>query len=182
MVCKPFSAVATEQLIGLFTAVFSAAEGAEEGQRIGTLVQNMITTTAADDLLGFVAESRSDTGTELVGAILFSRLWFPDGRTGFILSPVAVATPVQRTGVGQRLIRHGLDRLKALGVDRVFTYGDPDYYAQFGFQVIDEAIAQAPQPLRYPHGWLAQSLQSREIIPMQGVIRCVDALNDPGYW
>lgn len=82
----------------------------------------------------------------------------PSGQRAFILSPVAVSTDVQGKGVGQALIRYGLDHLKSLGVELVFTYGDPGYYSKVGFEQITEAIVKAPWPLSQPIGWLALAL------------------------
>lgn len=175
---RAFQAADAASVIDLFTAVFSDSEGSAEGTMIGALVQDLISTTAAEDLQGFLAVS----GAEPVGAIFFSRLWFPDGGTGFILSPVAVATVMQGQGIGQQLINYGLKQLQQAGVDRVFTYGDPAYYGKAGFAPISETVVKAPLKLSFPHGWLAQSLQNHPIMPMQGAIRCVGALNDQKYW
>lgn len=62
----------------------------------------------------------------------------------FILSPVAIATSEQGTGIGQQLINYGLDHLKSLKVSLVFTYGDPNYYSKTGFNHIADSIVKAP--------------------------------------
>jgi hypothetical protein len=51
-----------------------------------------------------------------------------------------------------------------------------------GFQQITENIAQAPLKLTYPHGWLAQSLVSDKIEPINGKSTCVNALNNQKFW
>ena len=167
------------EIIDLFTATFTASEGEEEGALIGELVRDLLGGTAANDLFVFTAEEDG----AIIGGIVFSRLTYEqDERTLFVLAPVAVATDRQGKGVGQGLLTHGLAALRSAGVDIVMTYGDPSYYARVGFLPISEAEAPAPFPLKYPEGWLAQSLTARAMAPLRGPSRCVAALNDPVFW
>ena len=106
----------------------------------------------------------------------------PNGQVGFILSPVAVSTYRQGTGIGQRLINYGLDHLRSLNVNLAFTYGDPTYYSKTGFEQISEDVVKAPCPLSQPMGWLAQSLDGNKIQAMVGPTQCVKALNNPSLW
>ena len=173
-----FSESQSQTVIGLFRSVFSASEGEAEGQVIADFVSNLIATTKPQDLIGCVAE---DDET-IVACIFFSRLYVPDGQVGFILSPVAVSTKRQGTGLGQKLINYGLDHLRSLNVNLAFTYGDPAYYSKTGFEQISEDVVKAPCPLSQPIGWLAQSLDGNTIQAMVGPTQCVHALNDPGLW
>ena len=168
-----------QEMIDLFSSTFTASEGAEEGALIGDLVRNLLGGTAEDDLFVFTAQ---EAGV-LVGGIVFSRLTYDqDDRTVFLLAPVAVATGHQGQGVGQRLLNHGLAALRDAGVDIAVTYGDPNYYSKVGFAPITEAFAPAPFKLNHPEGWLGQSLTNREMTPLKGPSRCVEALNDPAFW
>lgn len=173
-----FRPSSTQQVIGLFTAVFSSSEGEEEGESVGNLVSNLIVKTEPQDLIGCVA---IDNGS-IAGCIFFSRFTVPGGQVAFILSPVAIATEAQGTGIGQRLINYGLDHLRSQEVSLVFTYGDPAFYSKIGFEQISEKILKAPFPLSQPVGWLAQSLDGEPIKAMSGSTQCVEALSDPGYW
>ena len=166
------------EVIDLFKRVFSASEGEAEGQVIAGFVANLIATTNSQDLIGCIAEENAI----IVGCIFFSRFTVPSGQSAFILSPVAVSTDVQSTGIGQKLSQYGLDHLRSLNVNLAFTYGDPSYYSKTGFEPINENIVKAPCPLSQPIGWLAQSLDGQVIQPMAGPTRCVEALNDPGLW
>ncbi|MBY5931721.1 N-acetyltransferase [Tateyamaria omphalii] len=167
------------EIIALFTETFAASEGAAEGQMIAKLVSDMFATW--DDAHMRVVCVRDDGA--LIGAIIFTRVTYPqDPRSVFILSPVAVAPDHQGKGVGQRLLRHGLDDLRHAGADVVLTYGDPNYYSKVGFQQITEEIAQAPLPLSHPEGWLGQSLTDSPFDPLHGPSHCVKALNNPAYW
>ena len=75
-------------------------------------------------------------GGEIVGHVLFSKMSAPFRALG--LAPVAVAPARQRSGIGSRLIRAGLERARAAGWQGVFVLGDPAYYRRFGF---DPALA-----------------------------------------
>ena len=168
----------TQEVIKLFTEVFSASENESEGQLIGDLVSDLIATTESKDLIGFVAISNN----RIVGCIFFSRFVVPGDETAFLLSPVAVATSEQSTGIGQQLINYGRNHLKSLKVDLAFTYGDPGYYSKSGFNRISENIVKAPFELSQPEGWLAQSLDGNPVKAMRGSTKCVEALSDQKYW
>ena len=166
------------EVIRLFTSVFSASEGEQEGRNIGHLVSNLIAKTAPQDLIGCVA---IDNGC-IVGCIFFSRFTVPGDQIAFILSPVAIATEVQGMGIGQQLISFGLEYLRSQQVNLAFTYGDPAFYSKTGFYQISESLVAAPFPLSQPVGWLAQSLDGRPMQAMKGSTRCVEALSNPDYW
>ena len=53
---------------------------------------------------------------------------------GLGIGPVAVLPRFQRTGIGSRLIRAGLDHVRFLGYAFVVLLGDPAYYSRFGFK------------------------------------------------
>lgn len=168
-----------DEIIALFTSTFTDSEGAAEGQVIKKLVTDMFATVGETDMHVF----SSIDGGAVVGSIVFSRMTYPeDARTVFVLAPVAVATDRQGQGVGQKLLRHGLDSLRDKGVDVALTYGDINYYARVGFRQIGADVAQPPMPLQYPEGWMGQSLNGEALVPLKGPSRCVEALNDPAYW
>lgn len=173
-----FNSSHTREVIELVTKVFATSENETEGQLVGKLVSDLIATTEPQDLIGFVATS-SD---RIVGSIFFSRFVVPGDDIAFILSPVAVATDVQGTGVGQQLINYGLNHLRSLKCNLVFTYGAPAYYSKTGFNQISERVINAPFELSQPEGWLAQSLDGKPIQAMQGATKCVDALSHKEYW
>jgi predicted N-acetyltransferase YhbS len=166
-------------LVALFEEAFSASDGPEEGAAVGAFVARLLGETPIEDLRVFTA---LDDGRP-VGCICFSRLDYPeDPRRVMLLSPVAVATAAQGRGVGQALIRHGLEALRAEGVDVAITYGDPAFYGKVGFHPITEAEARPPMPLSQPEGWIGQALTGAELAPLRGPSHCVTALNDPGLW
>lgn len=72
---------------------------------------------------------------EIVGHVAFSPITI-DGEPGdwYGLGPVSVWPGRQRQGIGQALIREGLQRLRSMGAGGCVLLGDPAYYARFGFR------------------------------------------------
>ena len=166
-------------LTELFRAAFAASEGDDEGALIGDLAHRLLETTPAGDIRIVAAED----GGRLVGGAIFTRLRYPeDARTVFLLSPVAVAPDRQGAGLGQAMLHHGLDALRAEGVDVAVTYGDPAWYAKVGFAPITVDHARPPQLLTHPEGWIAQSLTGAPLTPFAGPSICAPALDDPAFW
>lgn len=169
----------TREIISLFKATFTACEGAEEGDLIGSLVDRMLAETDVEDIFVFSALE----GDALAGAAIFTRVRYPqDTRTVFILSPMAVVTAQQGKGIGQKLLTFSLNILRQSGVDVALTYGDINFYSKVGFEQILETIAEPPLRLSYPEGWLGQSLTGKPLDLLQGPSTCVNALNDPAIW
>ena len=168
-----------DQLAPFFGAVFGASEGDEEGRILDALTRDLLTTSPAGDLWSFIAK---DAG-QIIGAILFTRLSYTkDPRFVALLAPVAVATDRQRRGIGQALITHGLNAMRATGADIAVTYGDPKYYSQVGFQPVTIDDLPPPQPLSMPIGWQAQSLSDALLTPVPGPASCVPGFDDPAHW
>jgi len=168
----------TETIKQLFTSVFSDNEGASEGKLIGNLTEDVMTTTDAQDLDGFIAIKNNQT----IGCILLTRLSFESDINAFLLSPVAIHTKHQRQGIGQQLIHFGIRQLKENGVSLLLTYGDPAFYTKVGFTPISEKVVKAPFELSQPEGWLAQSLVGGEVEAMAGKASCVAAFNNAELW
>jgi putative acetyltransferase len=122
------------------------AFGGDHGETVAKLVDAL----RRDDpgALSLVAEE----GGAVVGHIMFSRA-LVDAPTRLVevttLSPLAVAPPWQRRGVGTALIRAGLQRLDERGVPLVFLEGDPAYYSRAGFSAAVEHDFRKPS-LRIP--------------------------------
>ena len=167
-----------EEIRRLFAKVFSDSEGQAEGLLIGRLAFDLIMNTDGQDIHGFIATENK----QIIGCIIFTRLAFESIDNSFILGPVAIHTSHQGKGIGQKLIKFGIDDLRKKGVELLFTYGDPDFYSKVGFSRITEKTARAPFKLTQPVGWLCQSLVGGEIKPIAGNSRCVEALRKPEYW
>ncbi len=71
----------------------------------------------------------------VIGHVAFSPVAIGGADVGwFGLGPVSVLPGRQRAGIGSRLIRDGLARLRGLGARGCVVLGDPGYYRRFGFE------------------------------------------------
>ncbi len=74
-------------------------------------------------------------GNEVVGHIAFSPVAIAEAEGWYGVGPVAVRPDRQRRGIGQALVRAGLERLQGSGAAGCVLVGDPAYYRRFGFRV-----------------------------------------------
>ena len=168
-----------DAIIEVAAKAFAPVEGPDNAARIALLVRDLLDKTPAEDRVIMVAETTDGP----IGLCGFSRLRYAgDTRTAFVMGPVAVAETHQRQGVGRVLIEDGLRKMRAMGVDVILVYGDPDYYGAFGFEPVSEAFAPAPYPLQHPHGWQARFLSDASRTPLAGDATCVPAFADPELW
>ena len=167
-----------DALASLFKDTFSEAADETEGRVVSELARSLMTSTPQQDLYGFIAQQDKFP----VAAIFFSRLSFDDSTECFLLSPVAVLPAFQNQGLGQTLIRYGINELVSNGVTALFTYGDPAFYGKLGFEPVSVADAQPPYPLSQPEGWLFRALAPEITLPLRGSAACVAAMQDPSIW
>ena len=106
--------------------VESAAFGRPDEARIVDAIRG-----TADALASLVAD---DAG-RVVGHVLFSRVRIVGERESFAaaLGPVAVAPERQSRGIGDRLIRAGIEDVRSRFAT-IFVLGNPRYYSRFGFE------------------------------------------------
>lgn len=166
------------EIIDLFTKVFTISEGEKEGGLIGGLVSCLSSRIDNREVICFGTWEQE----KLIASIFFTRLRFDQPIKIYMLAPVAVSTENQGQGVGQALIRHGLNVMKGRSVSAVVTYGDPAFYSKIGFSRLPEAVIQAPLELSMPDGWLGQSLTSAAVPTVNQRPSCVAPFNDPVYW
>ncbi len=94
-----------------------------------------------DVVLEMVAENEAG---EIVGHILYSRLWVASQQLYAALAPLAVRNDRQKSGVGGALMRASLETAREFGVHGILVLGHPNYYGRFGFTL--EAAAQVISP------------------------------------
>ena len=167
-----------EEVASLVTAAFSSSEGVGEGELVGKLALELCSRADNSEIICIGAY---DEGS-INGVIFFTRLRFNEPITVYMLAPVAVRTGQQGKGVGQSLIRFGLNDLRNRSVDVAITYGDPSFYSRLGFQPLSENTIKAPVRLSMPEGWLGQSLKEGPIPGISDRPTCVKEFNDPAYW
>jgi len=98
----------------------------------------------------------------VVGHIAFSPVMIGGRECDWYgVGPVSVLPAYQKQGIGQSLMREGLDRLKAAGAKGCMLVGDPGYYKRFGFRNIPDLILEGVPPENFlalplgeerPHG------------------------------
>lgn len=167
-----------DEVTGLFTSVFTLTEGEKEGRRIGNLASQLSSAIDNQEIIGLGAYNEES----IIGSIFFTRLRFKEAIQVYMLAPVAVRTEHQGKGVGQALIKYGLNELKNRSVAVAITYGDPAFYSKVGFFALSENVIQAPLKLSMPEGWLGQSLTVEPIMAINERPACVKEFNDPVYW
>lgn len=77
-----------------------------------------------------------------------------------LLAPLGIVPSHQKCGLGGRIVRAGLERLRDTGVSHAFVFGDPGYYNRFGFEA--ERAVLPPYPI--PEEWM-QAWQSMKLVP-----------------
>jgi putative acetyltransferase len=127
------------------------------GEPVGQLVDDL--RIDGDLLLSLVAEENG----QVAGHIGFSPVAIAPCLVRAVqLSPLAVAESNRRQGIGAALVRAGIDRCRALGIDAILVLGDPHYYQRFGF---DPALA-APFRSRWSGpNLMARSLTDQPLTP-----------------
>lgn len=163
-------------------ALHRDAFGAEEGEVIANLVEEMLDDPSAMPGYSFVAEQ----GDQVVGHVLFTAVGIgtDEKAAAQILAPLAVARESQRKGIGTELVRRAFDRLQVDGVELVFVLGYPDYYSRFGFAPAGAQGFDAPYPIlpKNADAWMVQELRPGAIDCYAGTVRCCNALDHPQLW
>lgn len=84
----------------------------------------------------------------IVGHILFTKIKIVDKNhrefESLALAPMAVSPNVQKSGIGGKLIRTGLEKAKKLNFKSVIVLGHENYYPKFGFEPTTKWNIKAP--------------------------------------
>jgi putative acetyltransferase len=118
-------------------------------------------------LLSLVAELDS----QIVGHILFTRMTIETTQGALpavSLAPMAVAPGWQGRGVGERLVRDGLEKLRGRGERIVLVLGHTHYYPRFGFSCALAESLVSPFP---PDAFMALELSEGSLTGVQGTVR-----------
>jgi len=85
----------------------------------------------------------------IVGHVAFSPVTINDNEGDWYgLGPISVWPERQRQGIGQALIREGLQRLKVIPAAGCVLLGNPKFYGRFGFEHDPDLIYRGA-PSRY---------------------------------
>lgn len=84
--------------------------------------------------LSLVAEEDGN----IIGHVAVSPVTITDGaQNWFGLGPISVLPEKQGLGIGSMLMKAAVSELKVIDANGCVLLGEPDYYARFGFEVID---------------------------------------------
>ncbi|WP_335871474.1 GNAT family N-acetyltransferase [Bacillus sp. 2205SS5-2] len=109
---------------------------------------------------------------EVIGHILFSKIFIQTNASKvstLALAPMSVSPEKQRQGIGQQLVRAGLQTAKKLGCQHVFVLGHPEFYPKFGFTPSVEFSITPPFPVG-PEYFMAIELQRGSLSEVAGQI------------
>lgn len=91
----------------------------------------------------------AETQGKVIGHIAFSPVSISDGTTNWYgLGPISVLPEYQGKGIGSKLMKEGLNRIKALNAKGCVLLGDPNYYGKFGFKA-DARLILGGVPAEY---------------------------------
>lgn len=149
-----------EAVDSVIRAAFAGTDFGDQGEA------ELVRMIAADGdaLVSLVAEH----GGAIVGHVLFSRMDIEaDGAplSGAGLAPVSVVPACQGQGIGDALIRAGLDALREQDCAISFVLGHETYYPRFGYS--PELAARFASPFAGPH-LMAMMLDSGAPWPLGG--------------
>ena len=114
-------------------AVLSVITEAFKDPRVGQLICNLRASTYFNPQLSVVA-TRND---EIVGYALYFPVMVQDvgqATKAVHMAPIAVRNVEERQGIGERLVRHGMQRAHSLGYETVLVLGPVEYFSSFGFE------------------------------------------------
>jgi putative acetyltransferase len=109
---------------------------------------------AAGDVVFELVEEEAG---EIVGHILYSRLWADSVHLYAALAPLAVRPDRQSAGVGKRLTEASIETAREFGAHAVFVLGHADYYPKFGFSA--EAASKISSPYSGHPAFMALALE-----------------------
>ena len=145
-----------------------------------------------EDLLPLVRELLADNSTclslvAIVDGTLVAHACFTlcgvAGNTERValLGPVAVASAWQRHGIGGRIIRDGIARMRDLQASGICVLGDPGYYSRLGFRAEAGIMPPYNLPDEYRDAWQSVLLRGSED-PVEGRLIVPPPWQHPALW
>lgn len=89
-------------------------------------------------------------GDAIVGTLRFWDVMIGHSGRALLLGPLAIDPSLQGSGLGSKLIRHGLNLSAVAGHRAVILVGDPAYYQRFGFSAGLVDGVSMPGPVERP--------------------------------
>lgn len=168
--------------------VREAFKATKEDEEVAQLVQAALEDPTAKPLVSLLALKENKPA----GYILFTNATlesYPSVKAT-LLAPLAVLPDSQKKGIGGKLIAHGCEILREIGVKLVFLAGYPSYYPRHGFQPAYPLNFEPPYDLPKEHsdGWMVKILEqqgdgsSKEALAYKGKVKCARFIDRQDYW
>ena len=115
--------IATNQDHNDIKRIYLLAFPKDESEIVAKLAIDLLSENTTPQTISLIAE----TDDSVVGHIAFSPVGIDNVENcqAYILAPLAVHPDYQNRRIGSTLVKHGLQRLSATGVNVVFVYGEP---------------------------------------------------------
>ena len=164
-------------------ALLAVERAAFGGDDEANLVAELLADPTAVPTINLVAEEAG----EVVGHVLFTHAVVRSAHSdiaAFCLAPLAVAPPVQGSGIGQALCTAGIAAAEQLGVGLVFVLGHIGYYPRLGFAPASPLGLAAPYPIdpKVADAWMVLETKPGLLGKVRGTVICADALMHPEMW
>ena len=127
------------------------------------LIHNMRKTKEYIRDLAFVAL----IDEKIVGNIAYMRAKV-DNHIILTFGPISVLPEYQNKGIGSKLINHTINLAKEMGERAIIIYGDPDYYARFGF-IPSKHFQITDKEYKYPAALLVLELYPHALKDVKGI-------------
>lgn len=108
--------------------LIAACFGTPQPERAAYILRTGVAPIAAYSCVA-VQENR------VVGSLRFTPMLLPDGAEILMLGPLAVDPLLRGQQIGQKLVRHGLEKLQGDRRGGVIVIGDAGYFTALGFDV-----------------------------------------------
>lgn len=123
----------------------------------------------AANLALVLRRQNQDGSSQLVGTLRFWDILVGQTTRALLLGPLAVDSSLQGTGLGSKLMRHGLNLAAAAQHRAVILVGDEPYYRRFGFRADLTTAMDLPGPVDRSR-FLALELQANALANACGPI------------
>ncbi|WP_373279988.1 GNAT family N-acetyltransferase [Marinilabilia salmonicolor] len=102
-----------------------------------------------------------------------------------ILAPLAVIPEYRNSEVDKLLMEEGIKKLKQMGTEMVFVFGDPEHYKKLGFVPEAESFGFAPPPVladQRREKWMVQALTLKGLSKNVGTLVTSEFMNKNEFW
>lgn len=161
--------------------VDKAAFGPDEK---ANLTASLIKDDAAQPVISFLAFDEH----KAVGYAIFANAkvegWHQSDHVS-ILAPLAIIPEYSESEINRLLVEEGLKKLKQMGTEMVFAFGNPEYYKKLGFVPEAESFGFAPPTVLADQSrekWMVQALTIKGLSKNVGALVTSEYINKTEFW